>query len=125
PAEDVQRFVLLTNYHRYVDEFVRWGLEEIAAGRYASLSAPGVTVGAQTGDAARLIAEGPWRKHQMPAYHLIAPDGQGVSLVNIGVGPSNAKTICDHLAVLRPEAWLMIGHCGGLRGSQSIGDYVL
>jgi AMP nucleosidase len=27
--------------------------------------------------------------------------------------------------VLRPEAWLMIGHCGGLRGSQTIGDYVL
>ena len=50
---------------------------------------------------------------------------RGITLVNIGVGPSNAKTICDHLAVLRPEAWLMIGHCGGLRPSQSIGDYVL
>ncbi|MFL4994379.1 MAG: AMP nucleosidase, partial [Microvirga sp.] len=37
----------------------------------------------------------------------------------------NAKTICDHLAVMRPEAWLMIGHCGGLRPSQTIGDYVL
>ena len=61
----------------------------------------------------------------MPAYHLIAPDGGGITLVNIGVGPSNAKTICDHLAVLRPEAWLMIGHCGGLRPSQRIGDYVL
>ncbi|MCP6456861.1 AMP nucleosidase, partial [Klebsiella pneumoniae] len=35
------------------------------------------------------------------------------------------KTICDHLAVMRPEAWLMIGHCGGLRPSQRIGDYVL
>jgi AMP nucleosidase len=61
----------------------------------------------------------------MPAYHLIAPEGGGISLVNIGVGPSNAKTVCDHLAVLRPEAWLMIGHCGGLRPSQTIGDYVL
>jgi AMP nucleosidase len=49
----------------------------------------------------------------------------GISLVNIGVGPANAKTITDHLAVLRPEAWLMIGHCGGLRPSQTIGDYVL
>jgi AMP nucleosidase len=27
--------------------------------------------------------------------------------------------------VLRPEAWLMIGHCGGLRHTQTIGDYVL
>jgi AMP nucleosidase len=61
----------------------------------------------------------------MPAYHLMAADGTGITLVNIGVGPSNAKTITDHLAVLRPEAWLMIGHCGGLRPSQRIGDYVL
>jgi AMP nucleosidase len=61
----------------------------------------------------------------MPAYHLITADGDGITLVNIGVGPSNAKTICDHIAVLRPEAWLMIGHCGGLRPSQTIGDYVL
>jgi len=66
-----------------------------------------------------------WRRHQMPAYHLIADDRTGITLVNIGVGPSNAKTICDHLAVVRPEAWLMIGHCGGLRPSQRIGDYVL
>lgn len=40
-------------------------------------------------------------------------------------GTVNAKTICDHLAVLRPDVWLMIGHCGGLRESQAIGDYVL
>ena len=26
---------------------------------------------------------------------------------------------------MRPEVWLMIGHCGGLRPSQTIGDYVL
>lgn len=64
-------------------------------------------------------------KHQMPAWHLITADGQGITLVNIGVGPSNAKTICDHLAVLRPDVWLMIGHCGGLRESEAIGDYVL
>jgi AMP nucleosidase len=61
----------------------------------------------------------------MPAWHLITADGQGITLINIGVGPSNAKTICDHLAVLRPDVWMMIGHCGGLRESQSIGDYVL
>ena len=61
----------------------------------------------------------------MPAYHLMAEGRTGITLVNIGVGPSNAKTICDHVAVLRPEVWLMIGHCGGLRPSQTIGDYVL
>ena len=62
----------------------------------------------------------------MPAYHLMTDDSRsGITLVNIGVGPSNAKTITDHLAVLRPECWIMVGHCGGLRHSQRIGDYVL
>ena len=56
------------------------------------------------------ISDLAWKKHQMPAWHLITADGQGITLVNIGVGPSNAKTICDHLAVLRPDVWLMIGH---------------
>ncbi|MES2911361.1 MAG: AMP nucleosidase, partial [Pseudomonadota bacterium] len=37
----------------------------------------------------------------------------------------NAKTITDHIAVLRPHAWLMLGHCAGLRTSQQLGDYVL
>ena len=61
----------------------------------------------------------------MPAYHLTTKDRRGLSLVNIGVGPSNAKTITDHLAVLRPDLVLMIGHCGGLRNHQEIGDLVL
>jgi AMP nucleosidase len=127
PAEHVQQYVLFTNYHRYVDEFVRWGcaqLKEPGSG-YTSLSAAGrVHVTAETPDPEAAVAAAAWRKHQMPAYHLMGPHG-GITLVNIGVGPSNAKTICDHLAVLRPQAWLMIGHCGGLRGSQTIGDYVL
>ena len=46
-------------------------------------------------------------------------------MVNIGVGPSNAKTATDHIAVLRPHAWLMVGHCAGLRNSQDLGDFVL
>ena len=62
---------------------------------------------------------------KVSAHYLIAEDGHGITLVNIGVGPSNAKNITDHLAVLRPHCWLMIGHCGGLRQSQTIGDYVL
>jgi AMP nucleosidase len=127
PAEHVQQYVLFTNYHRYVDEFVRWGCAQLKEeGPYTALSAAGhVRVTAETANPEAEIAAGSWRKHQMPAYHLMAEGRAGVTLVNIGVGPSNAKTICDHLAVLRPQAWLMIGHCGGLRGSQTIGDYVL
>jgi AMP nucleosidase len=127
PAEHVQQYVLFTNYHRYVDEFVRWACAQLkTGGPYQALSAAGqVLVTAETEDPEAKVAAAAWRKHQMPAYHLMAEGRAGVTLVNIGVGPSNAKTICDHLAVLRPQAWLMIGHCGGLRGSQTIGDYVL
>ena len=67
----------------------------------------------------------PPRMPQMPAYHLVKPGHGGISMVNIGVGPSNAKTITDHIAVLRPHAWLMLGHCAGLRNTQALGDYVL
>ncbi len=126
PPEHVQKFILFTNYHRYVDEFVSWGCSQVGKGRYVALSgAGGLFVDQASSNPAQLVADSTWRRHQMPAYHLIAPDGSGITLVNIGVGPSNAKTICDHLAVLRPEAWLMIGHCGGLRETQRIGDYVL
>jgi AMP nucleosidase len=127
PAEHTQGFILFTNYHRYVDEFVRWACARLReGGPYTALScAGGVMITPETADPERAVADRAWRKHQMPAYHLITADGRGVSLVNIGVGPSNAKTITDHLAVLRPHAWLMIGHGGGLRPSQRIGDYVL
>jgi AMP nucleosidase len=127
PAAHVQGYILFTNYHRYVDEFVRWACAQLkSGGPYTALSAAGnVLVTAETENPEAAIAAAAWRKHQMPAYHLMAEGRMGVTLVNIGVGPSNAKTICDHLAVLRPQAWLMIGHCGGLRGSQTIGDYVL
>ncbi|NBR30626.1 MAG: AMP nucleosidase [Sphingomonadaceae bacterium] len=127
PPEHVQRYVLFTNYHRYVDEFVRWACSQLGNGSgYTMLSCPGgVTVTDKTEDPLSSVADSAWRRHQMPAWHLCAPDKSGITLVNIGVGPSNAKTITDHLAVLRPEAWLMIGHCGGLRASQRIGDFVL
>ncbi|HEY1878790.1 MAG TPA: AMP nucleosidase [Caulobacteraceae bacterium] len=128
PPETVQSYVLFTNYHRYVDEFVRWGAAQLgdAQSPFESLVCPGgVIITSQTPDPEKAAADSPWRRHQMPAYHLTAAGRRGVSLINIGVGPSNAKTITDHLAVLRPEAWLMIGHCGGLRSTQTIGDYVL
>lgn len=127
PTQHFQRYLLFTNYHRYVDAFCDWGLEQLRNGSpYTQLSvAGGLVVDGQTDGARAAIDAAPWRRYQMPAYHLMAPDGAGITLVNIGVGPSNAKTITDHLAVLRPECWIMVGHCGGLRHSQAIGDYVL
>ncbi|WP_395687230.1 AMP nucleosidase [Aestuariivirga sp.] len=126
----VQPWILLTNYHRYVDQFVKWSLAQLRdQSPYATLALPGGgQVTRSMGEAERqsIIAQSQWHRYQMPAYHLSRGDGQGgVSLVNIGVGPSNAKNITDHLSVLRPHCWLMVGHCGGLRQSQRIGDYVL
>jgi len=128
PAEHFQHWVLFTNYVRYVDEFVGFAVDALRKkdGHFTSLSVPGATYEpGELTNAEAEIAAGRWRRHQMPAYHLMAEGRGGITLVNIGVGPSNAKTICDHIAVLRPEVWLMIGHCGGLRPSQTIGDYVL
>lgn len=126
----VQPWILLTNYHRYVDQFIRWCVAELArdGSPWSGLVLPGgITIGrGETDRADALAAASPWHRYQMPAYHLTRADGTGgVTLINIGVGPSNAKNITDHLAVLRPHCWLMVGHCAGLRASQAIGDYVL
>ncbi len=125
----IQPWILLTNYHRYVDQFIGWALGELAKdGPFERLVLPGgvaIEHGLDEAAVAVQVAASPWHRFQMPGYHLVRRDGHGVSLINIGVGPSNAKNITDHLAVLRPHCWLMVGHCGGLRQSQTIGDYVL
>ncbi|MCM5678441.1 AMP nucleosidase [Schlegelella sp. S2-27] len=130
-----QNFVLFTNYQFYIDEFVRLGRELMekapdpsADDDYVAFVEPGNVVTQR----AHLVPDGnelsgvpPARLPQMPAYHLVRKDRTGITMVNIGVGPSNAKTITDHIAVLRPHAWIMLGHCAGLRNTQQLGDYVL
>ncbi len=122
-ASHFQNYVLFTNYQFYVDEFESiaraalgdksLGYTEFVTGGNASITAPDQDI--------RASGKSP----QMPTYHLKRADGDGITLVNIGIGPSNAKTATDHIAVLRPHAWLMVGHCAGLRNSQSLGDFCL
>ena len=125
-----QNFVLFTNYQFYIDEFVRLGHAAMAdpQSEYIAFIEPGNMVTRRVGlpalDADRLGTPPP-RLPQMPAYHLLRADKSGTTMVNIGVGPANAKNITDHVAVLRPHAWIMLGHCAGLRNSQQLGDYVL
>ena len=121
-----QNFVIFTNYQFYIDEFVTKARLMMAAGGsgYESLIEPG-NLTPPTGSEAPVSGIPLERLPQMPAYHLTRPGHMGLTMVNIGVGPSNAKTITDHIAVLRPHAWLMLGHCAGLRNSQALGDYVL
>lgn len=134
-----QNYILFTNYQFYIDEFITLCQDMMQKTddpdllrqrqEYTAFVEPGDKVtlnqnltehGEGASDGANLS-----RLPQMPAYHLKRADGSGITMVNIGVGPSNAKTITDHIAVLRPHAWLMLGHCAGLRNSQRLGDYVL
>ncbi|MEM7470611.1 MAG: AMP nucleosidase [Pseudomonadota bacterium] len=121
--EHFQNHVLFTNYQFYVDEFETYA--RVMLGDAQS----GYTGFVSTGNHILTDPEGAipsvQKMPQMPTYHLTKEDGSGITLVNIGVGPSNAKTATDHIAVLRPHAWLMVGHCAGLRNSQSLGDFVL
>ena len=121
-----QNYVLFTNYAFYVDEFCRLACRMMAEGTgpYDAFIEPG-NVETLKGETAPSSGTAPGRLPQMPAYHLKRGDHGGITLINIGVGPSNAKTITDHIAVLRPHAWLMLGHCAGLRNTQALGDYVL
>ncbi|MFM2068818.1 MAG: hypothetical protein RLZZ584_3727, partial [Pseudomonadota bacterium] len=128
--EHFQNFVLFTNYQFYIDQFVELGRQLMVdpASDYCAFVEPGNVVTRRSGLPAEPGDERgtpPPRLPQMPAYHLMRPDRSGITMVNIGVGPANAKTITDHIAVLRPHAWLMLGHCAGLRNTQALGDYVL
>ena len=121
--EHFQNHVLFTNYQFYIDEFITFARKAISDTKsgYVSLVEPGNLEHRADGSSGAPAGRVP----QMPTYHLTRKNGAGITMVNIGVGPSNAKTITDHIAVLRPHAWLMLGHCAGLRNSQSLGDYVL
>jgi AMP nucleosidase len=98
PPETFEPYIIFTNYAMHIEAFVE---------RFPHATGPVP------------------HDVQMPAWHAPSDDGAGITMVNIGVGPANAKTLTDHLAVLRPDAMLMIGHCGGLRNHQEIGDFVL
>ena len=121
--EHFQNHVLFTNYQFYVSEFEAYAREQLkdpASGYTSFVSTDNAEI--TEGDAPLAPS---FKTPQMPTYHLKRADGSGITLVNIGVGPSNAKTATDHIAVLRPHAWLMVGHCAGLRNSQALGDFVL
>ncbi|MEC7762670.1 MAG: AMP nucleosidase [Pseudomonadota bacterium] len=121
--ENFQNHVLFTNYQFYVEEFELFARAMLAdkSSGYTAFVSPGNFELTEPDGEIPVLSKLP----QMPTYHLKRKDGSGITLVNIGVGPSNAKTATDHIAVLRPHAWLMVGHCAGLRNSQRLGDFVL
>jgi len=125
--EHFQNFVIFTNYQFYIDAFAAQCRKRLAAGEIGpdAFVEPGnvITQNARLGGGSSGVTLE--RLPQMPAYHLVEPGDRGITLINVGIGPSNARNITDHVAVLRPHAWLMLGHCAGLRSTQRLGDYVL
>ena len=105
--ETMQKYILFTNYAMHVTEFVRFGVRELSnpESRYTGLVLPS---GEKVSDTVAVEDLELGSKFQMPRYDLVADNRDGITMINIGVGPSNAKTITDCLAVLRPEAWICL-----------------
>ncbi len=57
----------------------------------------------------------------MPA----ATNGEGLTLINFGIGSANAATIMDLLIARMPKGVLFLGKCGGLKKSTEIGHFIL
>src|SRR6056297_4100308 len=94
-----QNHVLFTNYQFYVSEFEAYARKMLADpdSGYTAFVSTGNTLITDPDD----VIPPCERQPQMPAFHLKRENGSGITLVNIGVGPSNAKTATDHIAVLR------------------------
>lgn len=54
-----------------------------------------------------------------------ATNGDGLTIVNFGIGTANAATIMDLLTARMPEGVLFLGKCGGLKQSTEIGHFIL
>ncbi|MBN4051197.1 AMP nucleosidase [bacterium AH-315-M05] len=50
---------------------------------------------------------------------------EGITIVNFGMGSSNAATIMDLINAIRPKAVLFLGKCGGLKKKNKLGDLIL
>lgn len=55
----------------------------------------------------------------------VATNGNGLSLINFGMGSANAATVMDLLIARAPRGVLFLGKCGGLKQSTEIGHFIL
>ncbi len=52
-------------------------------------------------------------------------NADGLTIINYGIGSSNAATIMDLLTAVSPNGVLFLGKCGGLKKSTEIGHFIL
>ena len=55
----------------------------------------------------------------------MSTNADGLTIINYGIGSSNAAMIMDLLTAVRPKGVLFLGKCGGLRHSTDIGHFIL
>jgi AMP nucleosidase len=65
----------------------------------------------------------PIRGEDHPMQAATNPDG--LTIINFGIGTSNAATIMDLLSAISPTGVLFLGKCGGLKHSTEIGHFIL
>lgn len=54
-----------------------------------------------------------------------ASNGEGLSIINFGIGTANAATVMDLLTARMPKGVLFLGKCGGLKKSTELGHFIL
>ena len=54
-----------------------------------------------------------------------ATNAAGLTIINFGIGSSNAATIMDLLSCIKPKGVLFLGKCGGLKRTTEIGHFIL
>ena len=110
----VQPWILLTNYHRYVDQFIRYGIDLLHEdSRYVRMVLPGnvmVERGMDEGEMQAIVDSVIWHRYQMPAYHLIAANGHLLVLTERGTlvlsrANPGRYTELAHASVLRGTCW--------------------
>jgi len=58
-----------------------------------------------------------------PMQMASSPDG--ITIINFGIGSSNAALAMDLLGAVKPKAVLFLGKCGGLKKKTAVGDLIL
>ena len=56
---------------------------------------------------------------------MACAQGDGMTMINFGMGSPNAATISDLLSAIKPKAVLFLGKCGGLKKRTEIGYYIV
>ena len=59
------------------------------------------------------------------SHNMRAANGNGITIINFGIGSPNAALIMDLLSSVSPKACLFLGKCGGISRKTELGDFIL